>query len=165
MLQMLRHEYKATVFDAAGPDGAGGCPNLAEPPRARRRAYSRWPYPGLRSPPTHQSSGGYPAKRLVQLCRLPVVRRDVRRIVTADLALVALGPYFMWVLKRVDVADMPWRWEAPALATVLCWLLGPAFIFGRDLNSLLSSQRVANGDPSLKCSDRSRRQEPMLRAR
>jgi hypothetical protein len=53
--------------------------------------------------------------------------------VTADLALIALGPYFMWVLKRVDVADMPWQWEAPALATVSCWLLGPAFIFGRDL--------------------------------
>jgi hypothetical protein len=53
--------------------------------------------------------------------------------VTVDLALIALGPYFIWVLKRVDVADMPWQWEVPALATVFCWLLGPAFIFGRDL--------------------------------
>jgi hypothetical protein len=53
--------------------------------------------------------------------------------VTADLALIALGPYFMWVLRRVDVADMPRQWEAPALSAVFCWLLGPAFIFGRDL--------------------------------
>jgi hypothetical protein len=53
--------------------------------------------------------------------------------VTADLALIALGPYFIWFLKRVDVADMPWQWEAPALATVFFWLLGPAVIFGRDL--------------------------------
>jgi hypothetical protein len=53
--------------------------------------------------------------------------------VIGDLVLIAFGPYFIWFLRRLDVADMPWQWEAPALACVFCWLLGPAFIFGRDL--------------------------------
>ncbi len=53
--------------------------------------------------------------------------------ITTDLALIALGPYFIWLLGRVDVAHMPWRWEVPALGAVFCWLLGPAFIFGRDV--------------------------------
>jgi hypothetical protein len=53
--------------------------------------------------------------------------------VTSDLALIALGLYFIWELSRIDVADMPWQLEAPALVTFFLWLFGPLFIFGRDL--------------------------------
>ena len=94
-LQMLRHACKASVFVASGPDGAGGCSNLAQPPRTRRRAYSRWPYPGLRSPRTRQSPGGYAAKRLVQLHRLPMVRRGVHRINRGVLVLGRIKHQFL----------------------------------------------------------------------
>jgi hypothetical protein len=60
--------------------------------------------------------------------------------VTADLALIAVGPYFIWLLRSVDVANMPWQLETPALAVVFCWFLGPAFIFGRDLIHFLRSK-------------------------
>ena len=63
--------------------------------------------------------------------------------VAADLVLIALGPYFIWFLGRVDVADMPWQWRAPALAVVFCWLLGTPFIFGRELIHCLRR----NGSP------------------
>jgi hypothetical protein len=53
--------------------------------------------------------------------------------IPADLVFIALGPYFIWLFRRVDVAHMLWRWKGPALVCVFCWLLGPAFIFGRDL--------------------------------
>jgi hypothetical protein len=71
--------------------------------------------------------------------------------VAADLALIALGPYFIWLLRRVDVADMPWQWEAPALACVFGWLLGPAFIFGRDLIQCIRSKGSPPTIAALKC--------------
>jgi hypothetical protein len=70
--------------------------------------------------------------------------------VAADLALIALGLYFVWLVKGVDVADMPWQWEAPALTSVFCWLLGPAFIFGRDLVHCVRRRGSPPSSPGLK---------------
>jgi hypothetical protein len=70
--------------------------------------------------------------------------------VTADLALIALGPYFVWLVESVDVAHLPWQWKAPAWASVFCWLLGPAFIFGRDLIDCIRHKALPPSSPALK---------------
>jgi hypothetical protein len=78
-----------------------------------------------------------------------LTRKPLR--VAADLALIVLGPYFVWFVGRVDVAHMPLQWQAPALASVFCWLLGPAFIFGRDLIRCIRRKGAPPASPAMKC--------------
>jgi hypothetical protein len=177
---MLRHACEASVFLTSGADRVSGCPNLVELPGTSRNATSIRHYRALHATGAHERSSQYSAKRLVQFCGLPMVRRVIRRNDRSVLVLgwierqclakakdrpdvhmdstssdngsgarsVRPGPCLWWLCRNVDVAHMLWPWRAPALACVFFWLLGPAFIFGRDLMNCLRKPERSDFEPT-----------------
>ncbi len=175
VLQMLRRACKASVFAAAGPDGVGGRSTLVahrdmaamrhpprntgpftllvfiNPPAAMARSLwlkcvdnpwdeillvasigVLWYWVGL------NVNSWQKRRTLLMFTSVPL------RVVT-DLALMAFSSYFLWFFRNFDVAHLPWQWRTPELALVLCWLVGPPFIFGRDL--IQPPQSVAASEP------------------